>query len=74
MMLTTFVAVKLSVCDSDQQECKRFNFLKCSLLYYSDTYMGIKHENTEKISPAYIHHRNTHALFYNISHLDNLIK
>ena len=28
---------------------------------YSDTYMGIKHENTEPMSAEYFHHRDTLA-------------
>ena len=43
-------------------------------LYYSDTYMGIKHENTEQMSAEYFHHRDTLALFYNIIKLDNPLK
>lgn len=34
---------------------------------YSDTYMGIKHENTEQMSAEYFHHRDTLALFITLS-------
>ena len=37
--------------------------------YYSDTYMGIKHENTAKVSGGCFHHRDTLALFITLTAL-----